>query len=345
MLIRNPFGEMPYPEYSPDLMLSKFKYNKKVMGYLLIAVCVLIVVRHVYMHREELNQLSHFSALHIGLWILCQVSFTLVTGVKMLIVHKGFGLKDISLIKWLKIFFISRFIASNVSQGGKVYRYVVLKNLYGFSFTKSIGVSAFLLWYEAVFSMGMLVLFLLAYRQPFILRNVNILNIILPLWLLCLCGPFVGSMIVTRLPGKGERMEWIRRKFDELTMSFRQITKSPAFFAILLMWSALNFAILCTAMYIFFHGLGIMGMTFIQTGLFSATIISSNILSVTPNNVGIMELIIGLLGETIGVTLANTIVASGGLRILMYVITAVVTLILSKFIEPDLQVSEELAEK
>ena len=326
-------------------MLSKFKYNKKIMGYVLIAVCVLIVVRHVYLHREELHQLSNFSAMHITLWIMCQITFTLVTGIKMLIVHKGFGLKDMALFQWLKIFFISRFIASNVSQGGKVYRYVTLKNTYGFTFTKSIGVSTFLLWYDAAFSLGMLVLFLLAYGEPFVLRNVNILHIIFPLWMLCLCGPFVGTMVVSRLPGTGERMQWVRQKFEELTMSFQQITKNPAFFAVLLMWSGLNFAILCTAMYIFFHGLGITQMTGVQTGLFSATIISSNILSVTPNNVGIMELIIGLLGETVGVTLANTIVASGGLRILMYIITAVLTLIISKFIEPDLNLTEDLAKK
>lgn len=314
-------------------MHLKNLYNQKILGYVFLAICLGLVIRHVILHKEQLTELSNFSPIHIVFWVALQLSFHVIAAIKIYIVQKGFGLKGISYGAWLKIYFMNKFIDSNVSQGGKLYRLAVLKKNYNFSYTKSISVSTFMTWYESTLSLGIMLILISLYDQPFVIKNINVFFIILPLFLVALVSPFVGKFLISIVPVKGEKMDWLKNKFTELAESVTQAARRFQFLTVLFSWALFGFLILSLSVHVFFDGLGTDQMTWIQTGLFTATIVSSSILKITPNNLGIIELITGLLAETVGISLGNAIVASGGLRILLYLTVALIAFVVNKFVK------------
>lgn len=307
----------------------KFIWDRKLLGYLLIAVCIVLVTRHILINKSQLQELSKFSLLHIFLWVLINLIHQIVVAFKAMYVCQHLGLKGISKRQWLKIHFTSFFLNHHITQGGKVYRSIVLKNEFQFPYTESIAMATFLVWYEGMFALSITAFSMWFSRINFIFHGVDIAVIFMLLLGGFFVSPFLGRFLLGRLNLRNEKLAWLHRKTTDAAKSIFHCMRSASFIIILTLFSLIAFALLSASTYIFFDGIGV-HFNIGQLYFYSALTLCIFIFQITPNNFGIAELIYGFLGESVGVAFGNTLLMAGALRFLFYLVIAAVTIILNR---------------
>lgn len=304
--------------------------KRKWLEFAVAFLSIAFIVSYFSRHFDEFHKIVHISAAHIiGILVLSFVIHLLI-GYKVLLILKQLGLRTIPYLEWLKMFTVSRFINFHVTQGANVYRSILLKKDYDFSYTKSISVMLIFAWIDIIF------IFFLAWSALVFTGShweISGLDLVflLPMAALALIAvPMAIYAIFKRLDVRTPRLRWLHDKCLEMAIYTKRSVRDHVLLKRFFLLSAASFVLYVLAVYIAFAAIGV-HLNAEASLVFTVAILLNSVVNITPNNIGVMELLYGGLANAMGLTLGEGVLACGIIRVLGYfLITGLALLCLGK---------------
>ncbi len=272
--------------------------------------------------------LSPLDLLLIGIWSFVSYSAYAYAVYVMLI---SAGLKNVGPFGWLRIYFVSRVANFLVIQGGNVFRLVLLKKKYNFPYTNSLGITVFLVWVNAL--IALLASFFFLIGNEF---DVAAVGLELSSWVLLFSlALLVGPMLVVRLINSYRTAAFWNFRIPQLIANvsryFTDITKDSSLIGKTIYLSSIHFFFFAGVNYLAFYAIGYpIGIA--ETCFFTTAFVFTRYVNIVPGNIGLSELVGGLVAEQLGIGFGNGLLVSGIVRMIEILMIMIFGLFYGKFL-------------
>jgi len=306
--------------------MAQINNLKKTIKLGIIFICIALIVYYFRSHTDEIRHIQNISIADVmflfGLMFLVQI----IHSYKILAVVRFLGLTNINFIEWFKIITVSRFVNQHVFQGANLYRFIKLKKDYQFSYINSFGATVSFVWLETVSILFTAVVIISVFLKqfpdeftPVLFYLLVILTVVAAVSLLVVYGIKLLS------PGMRSKFKINEQNTDIIKNVLKQI-KKPKF---------ILFYIFCTFLFVFVYMLAIkvctsaigLNLMLFQNLLFTLVLILSRMFNIVPANLGISEILCGLISSTVNISFGNGVIISGIVRVINYILYGIVTLI------------------
>lgn len=314
-----------------ELPAARRSTLKIILQVTTIAVFVLAIVYFMRKYSADISNLKALTAIDvlvIGCWSLGSY---LAYAYAVYIVFIQLGLKGLGPWAWFRIYFVSRLVNFFVTQGGNLYRLLVLKKKYGFSYTNTVGVTGFLIWINAVIAVLAAVLLLSGMAEDYQVAGISLL-----VWCLLLLAALVGvPPLVLRLvrQGRKSRLSEFRmaKPFFQVAEFFNATLSNTRLLTAITALSVVHFCFFVGVNYFSFHAIDQ------QVGIgpvcvFTTALVFTRYINIVPGNLGVSELVGGLMSEQMGIGFSSGLIVSGIVRMVEVVMILVTGLIYGKFL-------------
>lgn len=297
-----------------------------------IAVIAMVAWMIFYFMREYASDISNLRNLSIpDLFLIGAWSFVSYTAYAyaVYVVLVSVGLKNLGAFDWLKIYFVSRLANLFVTQGGNVFRLVILKKKYDFPYTNSIGVTGFLVWINAVIALLASASFLASADQPLILLGISLFHWSVIVALTMLIGPSALAWAILSFRDTTARQSRWLRPIGDMAKFFVATLRNPALFSRITILSIVHFVFFVGVNFFTFRAIG-QPVDIASVCLFTTAFVFTRYINVVPGNLGVSELVAGLVSEQIGIGFGNGLLVSGIVRIVEVVMILLVGVLYGK---------------
>ena len=244
------------------------------------------------------------------------------------------GLKDMSPFGWLRVYFVSRLANFFVIQGGNLFRLFVLKKKYGFSYAHSIGVTTLLIWLNAAIA-------LLASSYLFATIEWDSDSFGVSLFassVLALAGVLCLPLMIVWVVGVSENSRLLPTKILEpllkVSSYFVETIKNHRLMAQICALSCVHFAFFIGVNYFSFRALG-QEVDVAAACLFTTALVFTRYVNIVPGNLGLSELIGGLVSEMLGIGFGSGLLVVGIVRMTEVLIILLFGLVYGKLLILD----------
>ena len=306
-------------------------YLKIALQLLVIALFALMIVYFMRKYSADISNLRQVSLpniLMIGAWSF--VSYT-AYAYAVYVVLVAVGLERLGPFGWFKIYFVSRLANLFMTQGGNVFRLVVLKKKYGFSYTNSIGVTAFLVWINAVIALLASTYFLAGLDQTITILGLSVWHwTVLAALMLLFIPPAIAFAIFQHRNSPTWQIRLLN-PFERAATFFITTIQDAALFSKVTLLSIVHFGFFLGVNYLTFRAIG-QPIDLAAVCLFTTAFVFTRYLNIVPGNLGVSELVGGLVSELMGVGFGNGLIVSGIVRIVEVIMILLIGLIYGKFL-------------
>lgn len=302
---------------------------KVVAQLLVIAMFIAAIAYFMRTYSADISSvrnLSWHSILYIGAWSF--VSYT-TYAYAVYVVLIELGLKNLGPVGWIRIYFVSRLVNFVVIQGGNLYRLIILKKKYDFSYTNSIGVTAFLIWINAFVALLLSVIALATFRERLDLYGVSLLAWSMALMFAAGLVPLIAVFSVRMLRAAALDDFRITRHVISIAEFFTDSVRKGGFFAKVTALSATHYCLFVGVNYVCFQAIG-EPLDLPVVCIFTTAFVFTRYINVVPGNLGVSELVGGLISEQLGVGFGNGLIVTGIVRIVEVLMILLAALIYGK---------------
>ncbi len=297
----------------------------------LVAVFVLLIVHFLNVYSADISSiwlLSPLDLLLIGIWSFVSYS-AYAYAVYAMLIHAG--LKGVSPFGWLRIYFVSRVANFLVIQGGNVFRLILLKKKYNFSYTNSLGITVFLVWVNALIALLASLFFLIGNEKNVVAVGLDLSSWVLLFSLTLLTGPVLVVRLINRYRTAAFWNFRVPQLIANVSIYFTDITKDSTLIGKTISLSSIHFFFFAGVNYFCFHAIGYpIGIA--ETCFFTTAFVFTRYINIVPGNLGLSELVGGLISEHLGIGFGNGLVVTGIVRIVELLMILLLSLMYGKFV-------------
>jgi len=306
---------------------------KKLLQVFIILAFLMLIIRYFASHQEELQLLKNFKLKNILFLIfLTFLSYVCYAYLVLLILVRQ-GLQKMRTLEWFKIFMISRFINFHITQGANIYRSIILKKKFGFSYTNYVSAVTFLAWYSTLTALLFCCLLILGINFRLAINNYNILLILGTMTIFIFAMPFSLNSMTKYFQPKNKMFIWLNEKTTNILNQFNDNIADSTLIIKMTVVSLLVFILNTIMIYVGFIQTKIwLGLE--EISLFTVILTISKYLNIVPGNIGLIEYACGYLSQSLGGRLSNGIIVSGVLRIIEYLFVGLLGFIFAKRLIP-----------
>jgi uncharacterized membrane protein YbhN (UPF0104 family) len=289
-------------------------YLKLAIQIAVIAVATWMIFYFMREYASDISNLRNLSVadvLLIGAWSF--VSYT-AYAYAVFVALISLGLKKLGPYDWIKIYFVSRLANLFVTQGGNVFRLLVLKKKYGFSYTKSTGVTGFLLWVNALIALLASLVVLAGTEKTSFMLGLSIFDWFVFITLVLLVGPPATAWAIISFRDSPVWESRFLRPVSDMARFFVATLRNLAVFSRITLLSIVHFIFFVGVNYFTFRAIG-QPIGLAAVCLFTTAFVFTRYVNVVPGNLGISELVAGIVSEQMGVGFGNGLLVSGIVRI------------------------------
>jgi len=311
-------------------MTMQGRLAKSVFQLLIIALFVVAIIYFMRRYSADISSLRNLSwqsIAVIGAWSF--VSYT-TYAYAVYVVFIDLGLKNLGPIGWIKIYFVSRLVNLFVIQGGNLYRLIVLKKKYGFSYTNSIGVIAFLIWINALVALLSSVVALGTFERSFILYGFSLYTWCVLLVVAAASVPLFAVLAARMLRASSLESSRLVQPILSIAEFFIETVRKYSFFAKIAALSAAHFCFFVGVNYFTFSAIG-QTLDLAVVCIFTTAFVFTRYINIVPGNLGVSELVGGLISEQMGVGFGNGLVVAGIVRMVEVLMIVLAGMIYGKF--------------
>ena len=309
-----------------DIPARKPNYPKIALQLVAIVIFALMIVYFMRKYASDISNLQHLSLkdiLLIAAWSLA--SYT-AYAYAVYVVLVALGLKRLGPIGWLKIYFVSRLANMFVTQGGNVFRLVILKKKYNFSYTNSISVTVFLIWINALIAL-FAALFILADRRITLdAEFTSLLGWSILAVLVLMLGPLLIVWLIQHFRKSSIWQSPVLLPFRDIADFFASIMKNVSLLSQITSLSVAHFLFFVGVNYFCFRAIG-QPVGIAAVCLYTTAFVFTRYINIVPGNLGVSELVGGLVSEQIGIGFGNGVLVAGIIRIIEIMIIVSIGLI------------------
>ena len=310
-------------------------YLRIAVQLLVISIFVLLIVYFMRKYASDLSNLQHLSLrdfLIIGVWSLA--SYT-AYAYAVYVVLVDLGLKGLSPIAWLGVYFASRLANLFVVQGGNIFRLVYLKKKHNFSYTNSIGVTGFLIWLNAIIALSTTTYFLVSFDRSYFIEDVSLLTWCAYILLVLIVLPFIAGSAGYLIKKSSVGQSRVAVPLVEISEFFTATVSNHYLFLRLALLSAVHFFLFIGVNYFSFRAIG-EPVSVATACVFTSFFVFTRYINVVPGNLGVSELVGGLVSEQIGVGFGNGLLVTTIVRMTEVALVLFLGLVFGKSIANNL---------
>ena len=314
---------------------NKRNWFKISLQVILIGIFILAILYFLRKYSADISNLKNLSwtdVVVIGFW--SAISYT-AYAYAVYLVFIDLGLKKLGPLGWLRIYYVSRLVNFFITQGGNLYRLIVLKKKYGFSYTNTVGVTAFLIWINALIAVLAAAIVLLRPELDVMVEGLSLFA-----WsIVLLFGLLAVVPVMLYVVRSGLRRPETRAKFltsiVQIAEFFVATLRNQRLFARIGLLSCVHFAFFVGVNYFSFRAIG----QSVDVGIvciFSTAFVFTRYINIVPGNLGLSELVGGLMSEQLGIGFSNGLMVTGIVRMIEVIMILVAGAADGRFIATSL---------
>jgi uncharacterized membrane protein YbhN (UPF0104 family) len=209
------------------------------------------------------------------------------------------GGEGVSRFAWFRITSVGQFLNQFVPQLGNVYRAMVLKREHGVSYLAYASALFAFVWLDTLMAFAIAFVLVLALEPGITLFGFPGLAVLMLVIASTAMGPVVAHALFHRLRPRSESRHYAR--LVTLLATARAMLGNPGFLARFFAVNVVTTVVHATALFLGFYAVGAtVGLAGLV--LFQVFIRFSNLIQVTPGNLGVNELAYGLLAHASNAT-------------------------------------------
>ncbi len=272
-------------------------------------LCIIYIIYYLADNREDLRTLHKLNIYYLSLIIMIYFIALLFQSFRYRIVINKCSGKHIPFFGWFKIFIKGNFLSKLIPQSGGIYRGAVLKKSYGVSYTSFISSFTSFAWLDSLLSLFIALLLIILFNPQLSFGYIQGYLLILVLFIILFILPYFMYLVLSRIKVKGKFSSWFHLKISEVFKTTVSNTRDYKYIISLFLTGLLSMFNSILIFYICFRGLGV-NVALPVLALFGALLKISNLVVLTPGNLGVREIAYGFLGSFAGISPGHTYLAS-----------------------------------
>jgi uncharacterized membrane protein YbhN (UPF0104 family) len=283
------------------------KQVKKWISLILMILIIIYIFYYIINNWQEFFILGSIRLPNIGLLFILFYFSTMVAAVKMLVVYKQLGLKNITLPKWLKIFVLARFLNRVVPQGGNFYRAITLKNHHEFSYRDYTLSFICFTWIDLLVNFFLISVIVILFQPDLRIGRIYVLPFSILITLSMVAFPAVFYLI-----SKKRKSVPNHKILAKILRDLKYTITTTLHYGFLLKVAILS--LICTGMvisgfWVAFHSIDIK-VSLGELAMFTVIMRMGLIVSITPGNIGVIELAYGYLSVILGLEFSRGLIVA-----------------------------------
>lgn len=266
-------------------------------------------------YREEVLRLGEVTPTGVALLSFLIIITILLQSLRFSVVLTQSSGVKVPFLELVRIDVLGRFLSTLVPQSGNLYRSLELKQEHGVSHTRYVATYLSFVWIEMVMNLLLALLTIAIVNPGLAVAGAPALAIVVVAMTAVAGGPVIAEQLTRRARLTGTSFEWVRSKASEALSVAIEGAKHPSYLFRLALLGLTNFIVTVAAYEVYFQERSI-AVDLASLSLFFVLLRMSTLVTLTPGNLGIRELAFGLLSASLGIGLAEGILASVVLRVL-----------------------------
>ena len=291
---------------------------RRSLSLVLFVLSVGYVVWRIASDRQALELLGEVPVWSAVLLIAVQVIYLLPQAYRYLLVLRMGSGRAIPALAWLRLFILGRFLNSLVPQAGTFYRGLRLREDFGVPVARFLGGYVAFTWLSTILNLAVASIVIGTLEPDLDIGGFPALAITLIGLLGITAAPPAALWVVNRLPAPAGAWGWMKRRLEDLLTSSVALFRVPDKLAVfVLVWAAG----LALALSMFSLALTALDLDLSVSGilLFFALLQFGSYVTITPGNLGVLELGFGALGAQLGIGLVGGLLVAALLRVSGYI--------------------------
>ncbi|MCP5103420.1 MAG: flippase-like domain-containing protein, partial [bacterium] len=274
------------------------------------------IAYYIIENRESFLILKSIGPIDIGALFAAFFCSLLVSSVRLLMVMKKFGLKEMRFFPWFRIFVLARFFNRLVPQGGNVFRALTLKKENRFPLKNYTLSFLNFTWVDLVVSFTLISVIIYRFQPGLKIGEIPVLYFSLGLVPVFIAGPLLFYLAVKRMRVIQDR-KGVFVSFLKALAAMVEQTLGVKFLLKNILLCIFSFGLVLLWFYLGFHSIGV------ETGIgalavFTAIMRMSLLVSITPGNLGVLELAYGTLASSFGLDFSTGIIVAAVTRVVSF---------------------------
>jgi uncharacterized protein (TIRG00374 family) len=297
----------------------KLKNIKKTAQWVLVIVILAYVVWYFSNNTDDLRVLKEIKPIYL-VWIFALEFMCLsVRAFRTQMILEFCSEKRIKYLRWFQIFTLGAFLNTVAPQAGFIYRSLKVKELFNISYTQYIASFLFFTWLDTWINFTIATIVFLTTDISMKIFGIPAKLLIPIIALAIFSGPFLASALFDKFSLPGKVLKILHAKIQELLKKIMEVWNDRKTLRRLILWGLIAVIPKGVQVYIVFLALG-QNLDFPALILIYVLIKVSQLINITPGNLGVQEILLGYVCEQAGIGMAEGLLASIILRIAAYAV-------------------------
>ncbi len=292
--------------------MNKFK---KTARLILVAVCIVYLVRFFYKNKDTLHLVFNLDPVSIFSAITFQILYFPMLALLLRTILEKCSSSKLPFFGWFKIFILGTFLNMVFPQTGNVYRGIQLKRNYNVSYTRYISSYASFAWMDLIMNLFISALIIIFLKPDLQIGRLIAWKILLVIIIVIITAPILIEILWRKIKFNHSRLAWLHSKTSEvLSVSVNNI-KDVTYLAKIILINIAILACITGLLHFCFLILGIR-LNIPTVVMFYVLLKIGDYVNITPANLGVQELAYGFFGTQMGVGMAESVLVSGFMRLI-----------------------------
>lgn len=269
---------------------------RKALRWFIALAALAYVAWFLLANREGVGSLPTLRPDMLAAAVLLQALSMVVSSCRYHIVLQKCSEKPVPFLAWTRLFLLGQFANMMVPQAGNVLRGVRLKQDWGVSYTRYVSSYISFQWIDTALTLVLAAGVILATRPGFRIGSFNAVGLLGVIFAAVVLGPFLARGGLRRWSVRPGWAAWAHGRASQAIDLAVASAHDPVYMAKMVATGVLGFVMLAATVYSGFACLDIYP-TLSATALFCVLLRIGLILQITPGNIGVRELVWGVLGE------------------------------------------------
>ncbi len=236
-------------------------------------------------------------------------AFVIVNSLRMFIVVGPFSGRPIPLVQWIRTFVYGQFLNMFVLQLGNVYRAVTLKSRWGLSHTHYAGTWLFFAWLDTILNCLIAIAALLVSGSDLRLWNVPAWLVVIAFLAIWVGLPVIAVRWLRRHEPRVGILQKIRTRLLVVADAYSRLLVSARVWIAFVLSGIVSFSLMVAAFHLSFLAVDT-NVSPVDLAVLQVFSKLSFLLIITPGNLGIREVMMAVVCQGMGISVALAMLAS-----------------------------------
>lgn len=300
---------------------------RRIASWLVLLLCLGFIVYFFATDQDGVRLILEIEGPPIAGLLLIHLTYLVVYSYRLQIVLRKCSGRDIRFWPWFEICILGQFLNAMAPQLGNVYRGVRLKKEHQVTYTRYISGFFSFAWMGTWANFVIAVVVIAVMSPDLQIGPIRAVYPVLGLVVLFGAGPVLLEAWLSNWRVEVRALSWIHEKLSEMLRISVQNLRDRTYLAKFFLLGLVLLGQACAVFYLCFYSLGVPVQP-AEVILFYVLLQLSTYVNVTPGNLGVQEIVFGVLADQMGIGMGEGILVSVLLRVTGYIALFAVALAL-----------------